>query len=195
MKRSKRNSSLCRVDNCSGLQRLGGFTLMEMLVVMSIISVLMGMFVSWWVGDRRPWDQVTCDSNLRSLYLALQMYADDNDGRCPNPDATDQMEVSVKMKEALLPYVSEEIFWCPKDPERSEHPGGSYGWRVTRDPEMSLAGVRLHLLRHPDRVMIAGELSHGCHEPEKINVLYADGHVDLATKEEFLRNITTRLEF
>ena len=63
------------------------------------------------------------------------------------------------------------------------------------DPETSLAGVRLDLLRHPNKVIIAGELCHSCHKPQLVNVLYADGHVDLVTKEEFFRNITTPLEF
>lgn len=90
---------------------------------------------------------------------------------------------------------SEDIFWCPNDREKEAHPGGSYGWRVTRDPKTSLAGMRLDLLRHPNRVIIAGELSHGCHKSEMINVLYADGHVDLVTMGEFLKNIRTPLEF
>ena len=177
-------------------QRSGGSTLIELLVVISLVTLLMGL---GWPYIHAPFDKakhVKCISNLKEIYLAIQMYANDNDGQFPNPNVTGQIQISLNLKEALQPYVkSEDIFWCPNEPEKSKHPGGSYGWRVTRDPKTSLAGVRLDLLRHPDRVMIAGELCHGCHKSEMINVLYADGHVDLVTKEEFLRNITTPLEF
>ncbi|MEJ2703721.1 MAG: prepilin-type N-terminal cleavage/methylation domain-containing protein [Sedimentisphaerales bacterium] len=172
-------------------------TLIELLVVMAIISLLMGLFVHYILPPKKHVNQIKCDSNLKNLFLALQMYADDNDGLCPNPNVTGQIPISLKMKEALQPYVpSEDIFWCPDDPEKEKeaHPGGSYGWRVTRDPKTSLAGVRLALLRHPERVMIAGELSHGCHGSEMINVLYADGHVDLITMGEFIQNIRNPLE-
>ena len=172
------------------------FTLIELLVVISIISLLMGLIGPLFGPINNIIAHRECDSNFKNLFLALQIYIGDNDGQFPNPNVTGQIQISLKIKEALLPYVnSEDIFWCPNDREKSKHPGGSYGWRVTRDPKTSLAGVKLDLLRHPDRVIIAGELCHGCHKSGMINVLYADGHVDLVTKEEFLRNITTPLEF
>jgi len=166
------------------------FTLIELIVAMAIIALLMGIFF------RHPPDPPICENNLRNLYLALLMYTDDNDGRCPDPNVTGQIPISQKYMEELLTYVkSEEIFWCPKDKEKSKHPGGSYGWRVTRDPKTSIAGKRLGLLRYPSKVIIAGELSHGWHKSETINVLYADGHVGQVTMKEFLKNITTPLEF
>ena len=175
-------------------QRFGGFTLIELLVVIAIISLLLGLLVPCLQPARKNVTQAVCDSNLKNLFLALRMYADDNDGRCPN--VTDLTQVPLKFKEALQSYVkSEEIFWCPDDPEKSMHPAGSYDWRVTHDPKTSLSGLSLDLLRHPNRVIIAGERSHGCHKSEMINVLYADGHVEQVTMEEFFRNITTPLEF
>jgi len=193
MKRSEQNSRSCLTHNGSCLQRIGGSTLIELLVVISIISLLMGLLVTSFKGTRDNLNQAECDNNLKNLYLALQMYADDNGGRCPI--VTDLTQVPLKVKEALLPYVqSEEIFWCPNDGEKEAHPGGSYDWRMTHDPKTSLSGLRLDLLRHPNRVIIAGERSHGCHKPEMINVLYADGHTGLVTMQEFLRNITTPIE-
>jgi len=183
-------------------QRFGGFTLIELLVVIAIISLLTGLLVPCYGRIIDFINHGECGSNLKNLYLALQMYANDNDGQCPNPNVNDQskvskqIQVSLQYKEALLPYVKlEDIFWCPNDQKKEAHPGGSYGWRVTCDPKTSLAGVRLNLLRHPNRVIIAGELSHGCHKSEMINVLYADGHVDLVTMGEFLKSIRTPLEF
>ncbi len=198
----KHRQAFTLVERRPWSQRFGGFTLIELLVVIAIISLLMGLLVPRLQPAKKNITQRVCDSHLKNLYLALQMYADDNDGQCPNPNVTDQIQVSkqiqisLKFKEALQPYVkSEDIFWCPNDREKEAHPGGSYGWRVTRDPKTSLAGVRLDLLRHPNRVIIAGELSHGSHKSKKFTVLYADGHVDLVTMGEFLKNIRTPLEF
>lgn len=177
-------------------QRADGFTLIELLVVIVITSLLLGLFS---VGFGRTKDKVTygeCCTNLKNLYLALQMYMGDNNGQFPDINVTNQIQASLKIKEALQLYVkSEDIFWCPNDQEKSKHPGGSYGWCVTRDPKTSLAGVRLDLLRNPNEVIIAGEFCQGCHKPELINVLYADGHVDLVTKLEILRSFTTPLKF
>jgi prepilin-type processing-associated H-X9-DG protein len=163
---------------------------------MAIISLLLGLIVEAFQPTKDDVIKAMCDSNLKNLYLALQMYIGDNDGQCPNPKVTGQIPISEKFMEALLPYLkSKESFWCPNDREKSKHPGGSYGWRVTRDPKTSIAGVKLNLLRHPERVIIAGELSHGCHESEMINVLYADGHIGQVTMGELLENFDTPLEF
>jgi len=196
MNRSKRNSSSCLGNRRFWSQRIRGFTLIELMVVISLIILLMGILVPVYGKIVDITRLIKCRSNLEEIYIALLMYANDNNGQCPNPNVTGQIPISVKFKEALLPYVKwEEIFWCPNDLEKSKHPGGSYGWRVTRDPKTSIAGVRLDLLRHPSKVMIAGELSHGCHKSEMINVLYADGHVDLVTRGEFIRNMSVPLKF
>jgi len=193
---SKRGCRPCLVACRHQWQKIGGFTLIELLVVIAITSLLLGLLVP---GFGRTRDKVTygeCCTNLKNLYLALQMYMGDNNGQFPDINVTSQIQASLKVKDALQPYVkSEDIFWCPNDRETSKHPGGSYGWCVTRDPKTSLAGVRLDLLRNPNEVIIAGEFCHGCHKSEMINVLYADGHVDLVTKVEFLRSFTTPMEF
>lgn len=190
----KHHQAFTLVERRPWSQRFGGFTLIELLVVIAIISLMLGLLVPCLKPARKNVTQTVCNSNLKNLFLALRMYADDNNGRCPN--VSDLTQVPLKFKEALQSYVkSEEIFWCPDDPEKLTHPDGSYDWRVTHDPNTSLSGLKLDLLRHPNRVIIAGERSHGCHKPETINVIYADGHVEQVTMEEFLRNITTPLEF
>mgnify|MGYP001028988327 CR=1 FL=1 len=193
MSRSKRNSRSCFVEHRTWSQRVGGFTLTELLVVIALVALLLGLLVPCLHAAKKKADLIQCQSRLKNLYLALQMYADQHDGRFPN--VTDLIQVPQKVKEALQPYVnSEEIFWCPYDPDKTTHPGGSYDWRVTHDPKTSLSGVRLDLIRHPNRVIIAGERSPGWNKSDMINVLYADGHVDQVTEEEWFRNITTPLE-
>jgi len=57
-----------------------GFTLIEMLVVVAIISLLAGMLFPVFSAARETARKANCLSNVRQLAMAMLMYADDNDG-------------------------------------------------------------------------------------------------------------------
>ena len=73
-----------RRDRASGdtrnLRRFGGFTLVELLVVISIIALLMAILLPGLSRARSQAQRVSCGSNLRQLMAAWLMYADDNNG-------------------------------------------------------------------------------------------------------------------
>jgi prepilin-type N-terminal cleavage/methylation domain-containing protein len=55
-----------------------GFTLIEMVVVLAILTLLTGItFAVVWQGRRRS-DLTVCTHNLKQIYQALQMYEQDN---------------------------------------------------------------------------------------------------------------------
>jgi prepilin-type N-terminal cleavage/methylation domain-containing protein/prepilin-type processing-associated H-X9-DG protein len=60
--------------------RRRGFTLIEILVVLAIIAVLAAMLFPVFARAREKARQASCQSNLRQLGLAAQMYAEDCDG-------------------------------------------------------------------------------------------------------------------
>ena len=66
----------------------GGFTLVELLVVLAIIGVLMSLLMPVFGMARRSARQAVCLNNLRQLGLALTMTSDDRDGRLPREGAT-----------------------------------------------------------------------------------------------------------
>lgn len=58
-----------------------GFTLVELLVVVAIIGVLAALLLPVLGRARQQAHTVTCFNNLRQLYLANTMYADEHNGR------------------------------------------------------------------------------------------------------------------
>ena len=62
-----------------------GFTLLELLVVMSIISLMMSILLPALLGAREQGQRVHCMSNLRSLAIAWYCYAEDNEGNPCSP--------------------------------------------------------------------------------------------------------------
>jgi len=82
----------------------GAFTLVELLVVISIIGMLAALLLPA-LGRARAKARATyCVNNLRQLGLAMRMYLDDHSGRFPTrPGWTTN----------LLPYATLPIFQCP----------------------------------------------------------------------------------
>ncbi len=65
-----------------------GFTLIELLVVISIIALLMSIAVPVLGRAKSQTKALKCKTNLRSLYLAEVMYANDNDDWLPSAERT-----------------------------------------------------------------------------------------------------------
>ncbi len=61
-----------------------GFTLIELLVVIAIIAILAAILFPVFARAREKARQATCQSNLKQIALAIQMYVQDYDECYPN---------------------------------------------------------------------------------------------------------------
>ncbi len=113
-----------------------GFTLIELLVVIAIIAILTGILLPAIGMARKMAQSIACSSNLRSLMLAWNVYAGDNDDKllaCQDgmPDRPNWISGSLNFssnavnwdvqndlaKSPLWQYVGKnpKVFKCPAD--------------------------------------------------------------------------------
>lgn len=109
-----------------------GFSLIELLVVIGIISLLAAMLFPAFLTVRGKARQAVCASNLRQIGLSISLYAQDSDGLYPYavdaadraapeawadyPDFASAIPRVGLLSDVLQPYVqSKQIFSCPAD--------------------------------------------------------------------------------
>jgi len=93
-----------------------GFSLIELLVALSIVAILAALLFPTFASARRNAHMTECASNLHQIGIALKVYSGDWDGRYP-PNNVNMLKVRKQLVwELLTPYTqNSQIFHCPDE--------------------------------------------------------------------------------
>ena len=161
-----------------------GFSQVELLVVIGIISVLVAIIMPLVGRGRASAQSATCLSQLHQIAAGLLMYADDNDRRLPDP-----FELQTSWEQILRRYVSNpETFRCPGDDELFPTVGSSYDWRDTGLPETTLSGRLITDTSRADCVL-AFEALPGWHSRGRMNAALLNGSAVSMDQEQCMTDI------
>ncbi len=86
------------------LNSVGAFSLMEVLVVISITSIMVGFLLPAINRSRELARQAICQSRLRQWGLAFEAYSSVNDGFYPHIDGRDRTEINPDSPEEIADY-------------------------------------------------------------------------------------------
>lgn len=110
-----------------------GFSVLELLVVIGILTVIAAILFPVFSSARRKAHQSACTSNLRQLSAALKMYLQDNDGVFP------PFNGYVSWAQMLKPLTREGyVFRCPGCVVPSGSEGGQGPWGYAFNSYLSL---------------------------------------------------------
>lgn len=150
-----------------------GFTLVELLVVISIIGILAGILLPSLSLARQRALKVACISNLRQIGIALSLYADDYNNLYPMAGSTiiwDRVDVdpptgngSYGWMQQIFPYVKDKkLYSCPVN---KEYPEYAYflGARAAymEGGKQEFASVSIKKIEYPSAFVLAGDTTKG----------------------------------
>lgn len=164
-----------------------GFTLVELLVVLALISLLAAMLLPTLARVKEAGRATACLSNLRQIGLALQIYVSENNNRMPVmrdrlPGTNAPPDAPPSVDEVLAGHLGNlQVLRCPSDNRGIfEQTRSSYAWNSLLNGQNADQLRVLTLDLGPTRtpVMFDKEAFHRARgEARGVNYLYADGHI------------------
>lgn len=166
-------------------KRRGGYTYIELLVSLGIITLLAGLLVPLIGRGRASAQSISCLAQLRQIGAGFVQYAADNDKSLPDPFA-----MQTSWEQLIRRYVgnSADVFHCPGDNELFPSIGSSYDWRDTGRPETTLAGKQISDSTRPDAVL-AFEALPGWHGRGRMNAVTLSGAASSMDEEHCMADI------
>ena len=154
------------------MSRPKAFTLVELLVVISIIALLVSILLPALSKAREQAKRVVCQSSMKQIGLGVQMYTLDHEGKYPaatemawTPDFVVTTPFSIHPghttdRNRLSSYIDVPEFWeCPSEKTETYlqgYPNGEYeGEKVEYMSTYAYNAVYLGGARNPDFVGIA----------------------------------------
>jgi len=125
-----------RPSDISNASSLTGFTLVEVLVVLSIMAMLLGILMPALAAARRVAYKTGCKENLHGCAIAFRMYLDDNKNIMPTITNMPNLHLipnPIPITSVLGKYLSgPEALKCPADPQAKyfREQGSSYEYNV-----------------------------------------------------------------
>ncbi len=126
------------------------FTVLDVVLALLILALLAGLIFTSLTPSREQARQAACISNLRQIYAALELYAQDNDWAEALP-GLDHLRL-IRSHRDLTPYLkSSKIVYCPDTPSDAfEIWSSTYSWPIMSAPvgspvaDMLAEKLRLH---------------------------------------------------
>jgi prepilin-type N-terminal cleavage/methylation domain-containing protein len=196
----------CQISSRRHAPRSRGFTLVELLVVISIIGVLIALLLPAVQAARASARRIQCANNLHQIGIAMNLYIDSQGMNGKYPYAA-EMPSSEKdtdppsLRTVLAPYIESNVSvcCCPSDTYFGEgasqagstfkNVGISYAYNLMALVDEYLKGkTRAQALKDRDgtdipsatlEVVYDSYAFHGTKgTPTSIVILYADGHAE-----------------
>lgn len=117
--------SRCKINSPAVLPRRAAFTLVEVLIVVAIIGILAAILLPVFNRARQTARGAVCQSNLRQIGLALDLYV--NDHNRFYPDRLLSLAYCSWADDVLSYTKTNKVFTCPLAPIQSASPACALG--------------------------------------------------------------------